>query len=109
MLKSTVSGWWSTFMYSGVPQVPQNPRWPNALDVTVLIASAPCRASQSPLFTLAKAIAGEPLFSWQVRQWHQPASNGALCSSKRTVPQRQPPVIFPIICRALGRVGGTVN
>src|SRR3982750_1179386 len=27
-----------------------------------------------------------PEFSWQVRQWHQPASNGSLLSSKRTVP-----------------------
>jgi hypothetical protein len=30
---------------------------------------------------LAKAIAGAPLLSWQVRQWHQPQSNGLLFSS----------------------------
>jgi hypothetical protein len=47
---------------------------------------------------VANTVAGEPLFSWQVRQWHQPASKGSLPRLKRTVPQRHPPVhslIFP--------------
>jgi hypothetical protein len=43
--------------------------------------SAPEEATQSPRITLAKAIAGAPLSSWQVRQWHQPQSNGSLLSS----------------------------
>jgi hypothetical protein len=33
-----------------------------------------------PAATLAKTMAGAPLFSWQVRQWHQPVSKGALSS-----------------------------
>jgi hypothetical protein len=39
-------------------------------------------------------MAGEPLNSWQVRQWHQPASDGSLLSSYRTLPQRHPPERF---------------
>jgi hypothetical protein len=39
-------------------------------------------------------MAGEPLLSWQVRQGHQPTSNGALDNRKRTVPHRHPPVQF---------------
>ena len=35
--------------------------------------------TKSPSGTLAKTIAGAPLLSWQVRQWHQPQSNGSLC------------------------------
>src|SRR5437868_6290612 len=57
-----------------------------------LMQSSPDVATQSPRLTLAKAMAGAPLLSWQVRQWHQPASNGAEASRKRTVPHMQPPV-----------------
>jgi hypothetical protein len=39
---------------------------------------SPCSIRQSPVRTLANAMAGAPLLSWQVRQWHQPASNGSL-------------------------------
>jgi len=54
--------------------------------------SSPFVQTRSPATTEAKAIAGAPELSWQVRQWHQPASNGSLLSSKRTAPQAQPPV-----------------
>ena len=43
--------------------------------------SAPLVQAKSPSATLAKTIAGAPLLSWQVRQWHQPQSNGSLFSS----------------------------
>jgi hypothetical protein len=53
-------------------------------------------ATQSPAYTLEKAMAGAPLLSWQVRQWHQPASNGALANRKCTAPHMHPP-IQPVI------------
>jgi hypothetical protein len=37
-------------------------------------------------------MAGDPLLSWQVRQWHHPASDGSLFSSKRTLLHMHPPV-----------------
>jgi hypothetical protein len=64
-----------------VPHWPQNSRWPkldHAADFTV---SAPSVQLKSPSGTLANTIAGAPLFSWHVRQWHQPQSNGSLLSS----------------------------
>jgi hypothetical protein len=42
---------------------------------------APDVTRQSPRGTQAKAWAGVPLLSWQVRQWHQPQSQGSLASS----------------------------
>jgi hypothetical protein len=64
-----------------VPHSPQKVRWPKLLERMVRIAPSPLVRTQSPSFTLAKAIAGAPLLSWQVRQWHQPQSNGSLASS----------------------------
>ena len=54
---------------------------------------APEVATQSPRLMQANACAGAPLLNWQVRQWHQPQSNGSLLSSKRTAPHMHPPVI----------------
>ena len=48
---------------------------------TVRTLSAPLVQAKSPSGTLAKTMAGAPLLSWQVRQWHQPQSNGSLSSS----------------------------
>jgi len=64
-----------------VPQSPQKVRWPKLDDGTDFTRSAPLVQARCPSGTLAKAIAGAPLVSWQVRQWHQPQSNGALWSS----------------------------
>jgi hypothetical protein len=38
--------------------------------------SPPLSMTKSSDSTLANAIAGLPELSWQVRQWHQPASKG---------------------------------
>ena len=103
MLKSTVSGWWSTRIASGVPQLPQNRRWPKSLDLTRR-GSPLLDPTSRPTATLAKAIAGAPLLSWQVRQWHQPASNGALAS--RSAPRRTG-IRRSIPCVSLSAAGGS--
>ena len=64
-----------------MPHSPQNSRWPKLDEATDFTLSAPLVQTKSPSGTLAKTIAGAPLFSWQVRQWHQPQSNGSLVSS----------------------------
>jgi hypothetical protein len=89
--KSTVSGWKSDLTINGVPQSGQKERLPK-LELRIQRGS-PLVQTKSPTGSPAKAIAGAPLLSWQVRQWHQPASKGSLFNSKRTAPQRHPPVI----------------
>jgi hypothetical protein len=68
-------------MVSGVPHSPQKPRRPNELDSNDRTRSAPSVNSKCPAGTVAKTIAGAPETNWQMRQWHQPASNGALLSA----------------------------
>jgi len=68
-------------MRNGVPHSPQKLRWPKLDEGTDRTLSAPLAQISSPAGTLANTIAGAPLVSWQVRQWHQPQSNGSLCSS----------------------------
>ena len=47
-LKSTVSGWWSTFIRKGVPHSPQNSRWPKLDERTDCTLSAPSVQTRSP-------------------------------------------------------------
>ena len=61
-------------------------------DLTERILSPPLVHTRSPSGTLANTMAGEPLLSWQVRQWHQPQSKGSLLSSYVTAPHMHPPV-----------------
>jgi hypothetical protein len=56
-------------------------RWPKLDEGTDFTLSLPLVQVKSLSGTLAKTMPGAPLLSWQVRQWHQPASNGALLSS----------------------------
>jgi hypothetical protein len=56
-------------------------RCPKLEDFTFRTSSALWVQARCPSGTLANAIAGEPLTSWQVRQWHQPQSNGSEASS----------------------------
>jgi len=62
-LKSTVSGWWSTFIRKGVPHCVQNSRWPKLDEATEPTFSAPFVQTRSPSATLANTIAGAPLLS----------------------------------------------
>jgi hypothetical protein len=64
-----------------VPHWAQNERCPKLLERTLRSESAPEITTQSPRLIEAKGWAGVPLLSWQVRQWHQPQSNGSLVSS----------------------------
>ena len=77
---SIVSGWKSTAIVSGVPQRVQNCRRPKSVGHVVPIASAPASITKSSTGTLLNTIAGAPLIRWQLRQWHQPVSNGSLVS-----------------------------
>ena len=54
---------------------------PKLDDGTDFTLSPPLVQTRPPSGTLAKTMPGAPLLSWQVRQWHQPQSNGSLLSS----------------------------
>ena len=80
-VKSIVSGWCSTCIVSKVPQAPQNCRVPKLLDRKRFTTSSPPVKTKSAAATVEKTSAGAPELSWQVRQWHQPVSQGALFSA----------------------------
>jgi hypothetical protein len=79
-LKSAVAAADVSRISSGVPQARQNQRSPLSLDDARPMDARPCSTTKASAGTEAKAMAGLPELSWQVRQWHQPASVGALAS-----------------------------
>jgi hypothetical protein len=68
-------------MRKGVPHSLQNSRCPKFDEEMDFTLSAPWVQTKSPSGTLVKTMAGAPLLSWQVRQWHHPVSKGSLLSS----------------------------
>src|SRR4051812_48209948 len=56
------------------------------------IRASPCATCSDPSSTRACAEAGVPVRRRQRVQWHQPALTSGRSISKRTPPQRQPPV-----------------
>src|SRR5688572_17434273 len=78
-------------MVSRVPQRPQKRRRPKLLDAKSSTSSAPPVMTKGPAGGDETAVAGEPETGWEVRQWHQRVSNGALAKLYLDAARAHPP------------------